>query len=315
MLETTSTRNNYIGNGSTPNYEYDFKIFDRTHLQVIVLDLELDATTLVIDTDYTVSNIGDAAGGTVTLVSAAQAWISGGNLRSNYVLSILRIVPLDQGDDFANQEDFYPENHEARFDYQTMIDQQQQDEIDRCIKIPAGLNPASFDMILPETISTSAGRLVGVNTTGTGFSLIVPSNEAASAATASASAAAASASAATAAANAAIAAAFIEQWNEFSVVDGQAATDLTGQTVDGAVYTSAVYTYEILRGTTVLTNGWFALQYLNGTWVLSNGPDMGSLPGVTFSVSQVGTVGQLKAALDVGAGNGTVKVSRKLVPI
>ena len=294
MLETTSARNSYIGNGSTPNYEYDFKIFDRTHLQVIILDLELDATTIVLDTDYTVSGVGDAAGGTVTLVGAAQSWISGGNLRSNYIISIRRVVPLDQGDDFANQEDFYPENHESRFDYQTMIDQQQQDEIDRCIKIPSGLNPVDFDMTLPETISIKNGWLVAVNSAGNGFTLIEQSDDAAAAAAI---------------------AELIERWSEFSIIDGQSASDLNDQTVDGTIYTSAVYTYEILRGTTVLTNGWFALQYLNGTWVLSNGPDMGSLHGVTFSVSQVGTVGQLKAALDVGAGNGTVKVSRKLVPI
>ena len=103
-------------------------------------------------------------------------------------------------------------------------------------------------------------------------------------------------------------------WTEHSVTDGQSATDLSSETVDGASYTSAVYEVEIVRGTTVLANGRLAMQYVNSTWrVVEGGFIANEAHGVTFSVSQAGRVGQLRAALDSGAGNGTLKLSRRLV--
>lgn len=103
-------------------------------------------------------------------------------------------------------------------------------------------------------------------------------------------------------------------WTLYTVTNGQTASDLAGQTTDGLAFTSAIYEYEIIRSTTVFSNGRFSLQYLNGVWRLSTGFDEGDLSGVTFSISQVSTTAQLKAALDSGAGNGTIKISRRLIP-
>ena len=104
-------------------------------------------------------------------------------------------------------------------------------------------------------------------------------------------------------------------WVEHDVTDGQSATDLTSETVDGASYSSAIYEVEILRGTTVLANGRIALQYVNSTWRVVTGGFMAEeANGVTFSVSQTTTVAQLRAALDSGAGNGTIKLSKRLIP-
>lgn len=104
-------------------------------------------------------------------------------------------------------------------------------------------------------------------------------------------------------------------WVEHAVTDGQSATDLTSETVDGASYSSAIYEVEILRGTTVLSNGRLALQYVNSTWrVVTGGFIAEEASGVTFSVSQTTTVAQLRAALDSGAGNGTIKLSKRLIP-
>jgi len=104
------------------------------------------------------------------------------------------------------------------------------------------------------------------------------------------------------------------EFTEHSVSDGQSATDLAGETVDGDTYSSAVYEYEIKRGTTVLANGRISLQYLNSTWVVNDGGYEANIAhGVTFSVSQITSVAQLRAALDSGAGNGTIKLSRRLI--
>jgi hypothetical protein len=104
-------------------------------------------------------------------------------------------------------------------------------------------------------------------------------------------------------------------WTEHETTDGQSATDLTGETVDGASYSSAIYEVEIIRGTTVVSNGQIALQYVNGTWQVVKGGFISTIAdGVTFSVSQTTTVAQLRAALDSGAGDGTIKLSKRLIP-
>jgi len=103
-------------------------------------------------------------------------------------------------------------------------------------------------------------------------------------------------------------------WVEHAVTDGQSATDLTSETVDLATYSSAIYEVEILRGTTVIASGSISIQDLNGTGrVVSGGFLTEEAHGVTFSVSQATTIVQLKAALDAGAGNGTIKLSKRLV--
>ena len=48
-------------------------------------------------------------------------------------------------------------------------------------------------------------------------------------------------------------------WTTHNVSDGQAATDLTSETVDHSLYSSALYEYEVIRGTTVVSNGQLAV--------------------------------------------------------
>lgn len=102
-------------------------------------------------------------------------------------------------------------------------------------------------------------------------------------------------------------------WSEHAVSDGQAATDLTGETLDSSLYSSAIYDTEILRGATLAT-GQVSIQFVGGTARVRAGTFMGDAHGVTFSVTQVGSVAQLRAALNAGPGAGTVKLSRRLVP-
>lgn len=104
-------------------------------------------------------------------------------------------------------------------------------------------------------------------------------------------------------------------WTTHSVTDGQAATDLSGETVLGTTYNSALYTYQIKRGTTVMATGELSLLYMDSTWYLETGPYLspsGVAHGVTFTISGT-TTAQLRAALDSGAGNGTIKLSRQLI--
>jgi hypothetical protein len=113
---------------------------------------------------------------------------------------------------------------------------------------------------------------------------------------------------------AASAAGISQTWVSHAVTDAQSATTLTAETIDSTVSSSRIYEVEIIRGTTVISNGRIWLQDLNGTWQVELGVFSG-VHGVTFSVTQVTTVGTLQAALDTGAGNGTIKLSQRDIAI
>ncbi len=143
MTLPANNRNDYIGTGATPTYPFTFLIFAATDLRVIETDLAGVDTVHVLTTDYTVpdADVGKPSGGNITLVA--------GNLTTGHELSIRRVRPLTQGTDIRNQGDFLPENHEDAFDHHLMVDQQQQDEIDRSIKIPESVDPTTVDTDLP----------------------------------------------------------------------------------------------------------------------------------------------------------------------
>lgn len=97
-----------------------------------------------------------------------------------------------------------------------------------------------------------------------------------------------------------------------SVTDGQSASSLVGETFLSASYSAVDYFFEIIRGTTVNANGEFSAQKQNGTWRISLGPYRGDIHGVTFALSGT-TTQQLTAALNSGAGNGTIKLSKRYI--
>mgnify|MGYP003403394096 CR=1 FL=1 len=238
-ISSTNSRNNYTGNNSTDTYSYTFRILDQDDLLVTVRDTDDVETTLALTTDYTVTGVGGSSGGTIVLVA--------GNLATGYILSIRRVVPLVQETDIRNQGAFYPEIHEDQFDRQVMMAQQQQDEVDRSVKLAETIDPADFDTRLPASIVGAVNQTVMTNAAGDGFeagptaAAITTAEANATAAAASAVAAAASAATASAAALSATA----SQWNDvqyltsasspFTVTDAMAGTMFEVDASGGAV--------------------------------------------------------------------------------
>ncbi len=190
-IDSSIGRNDYIGVGNVNEYDYTFKIFDEGHLKVIVKDTADVETVLVINTDYTVDGVGRRTGGTVTLTV---------DLETDYTLTILRNIDIKQVTDFKNQGTFYGSVHEDTFDRQTMVSQQQQEQISRSIKISESTLIGDFDPTLPTPLEI--GHTIIINETGTGLEL-GPSVDDLAQASIDAAAAAASAIAANASAVAA----------------------------------------------------------------------------------------------------------------
>lgn len=176
-ISSSTNRNDYVGNNTTATYSYSFKIFSKNDLLVTQKNTSDVETTLVVDTDYTVTGVGDVNGGTIVLTA--------GNLATNYTLTIRRVTTLTQVTDIRNQGDYYPEAIEDEFDKRNMIDQQQQDELDRSVKLPESIPATSFDPTLPATIDelTNQNRSIVINSDGDGLALGPTADEIANAQT------------------------------------------------------------------------------------------------------------------------------------
>lgn len=137
VSSTISRSGPYMGNGVTTVFDYDFRILEDTHITVVrTVDGE---DTTVSPSDYAVTGVGDANGGTVifTLPPAAGEKIT-----------IIRNVPFVQETDLENQGEYYAETVERALDLLTMRDQQLEERLDRAVQIPVGADP----LVLPKMV-------------------------------------------------------------------------------------------------------------------------------------------------------------------
>ena len=127
-ISSTTVKNSYSGDGSTTSFNYTFKIFADSDLQVIIRSAAGTETVKTITTHYTVSGAGNANGGSITFTS--------GNIPTSTETVVLRrAVPQTQAIDYIANDPFPAESHEEGLDRATMTTQQIQEELDRAIKL------------------------------------------------------------------------------------------------------------------------------------------------------------------------------------
>ncbi|TDX30746.1 hypothetical protein DFO67_1041, partial [Modicisalibacter xianhensis] len=131
-VPTSDNREQYEGNGTATTFDYAFRIFKAEDLTVIKTDAQGNELTLVLGTHYSVSGAGNDNGGTVTYP------LSGDPLATGETLTILRVIAITQETDLRNQGAYYPETIEDEMDRGRMVDQQQQEEINRSLKKSEG---------------------------------------------------------------------------------------------------------------------------------------------------------------------------------
>lgn len=139
---------------------FDFKVFAKEDIQIIYTDSEGVESTLVLDSDYTVSLNADQdnnPGGTATLGTAIS---SGDNV------VIIGDLDYDQGTDIRNQNGFEPEIIEDALDRATIQIQQLLELLQRTIKLPASAEDVNTQLPLP-----TPSMLIGFTSDGLGFQL------------------------------------------------------------------------------------------------------------------------------------------------
>lgn len=124
-VSSATNKVSYNGDGSTTVFAYSFKIFDEDDLTVILRNASGGETTQTISTQYSVSGVGSASGGNVTMVTAPASGES---------LTIIREQPLTQGLDLVANDPFPAASFEDQLDKITFMVQQHQEELDRSVK-------------------------------------------------------------------------------------------------------------------------------------------------------------------------------------
>lgn len=98
----------YAGDGSTTDFAVTFYVPTTDSITVIEVDDVTEAQSVkILDTDYTISNLGVEAGSTVSFLTAPESGKS---------IYIIGDMPLTQPSDFKNQSSYQGIKHEKGFD-------------------------------------------------------------------------------------------------------------------------------------------------------------------------------------------------------
>src|SRR6056300_458726 len=166
-ISSTTVKNSYSGNGTLDTFNYTFRIFADSDLQVIIRDATATETVKVLTTHYTVTGAGSASGGTIVFTS--------GNIpTATETVVIRRALPQTQAIDYIANDPFPAESHEEGLDRSMMAIQQLQEEVDRSIKLSRTNTMNSTEFTIGDTDRAnkvfgfdSAGELVVTQELGT----------------------------------------------------------------------------------------------------------------------------------------------------
>jgi len=149
----------YLTNGSTTVFNFSFKLFLTSEIQVIKADTATGAeTALTLGVDYTASlnsNQDASPGGSITISPAIQ---------SGYTITILSNVSMTQSVAIANQGGFYPDVINAALDRLTIFVQQLAEKVGRTIRIPTSDSTGTSSQT--PAASIRAGALLGFDANG-----------------------------------------------------------------------------------------------------------------------------------------------------
>ena len=149
-----------VGNGTADTFDYDFKISNKADLKVTTTDTLNNNTVLVVDTDYTVSGVGDDAGGDITLTA--------GPLADQHRITIEDNVELSQLVPFGRQGQFYANTHESAFDKATRLIRKGTSDNSLALRVSSTV--ANFDTEIEG--APSALEYIRVNEDGDGVEFV-----------------------------------------------------------------------------------------------------------------------------------------------
>lgn len=161
-IPSETNRVQYDGNGSNTAFSFTFPVFSTGEIDVYVTDESASPETTVLQTEtthYTISFTGDLpSGGTVNFITAPA---------STDRITIVRDVAITQTTDYAENDPFPAASTENALDKLTIVDQQQQEQLDRAL-VFAVQEQSTFSPIMP-SIDEQGGNYIRLKSDGTGL--------------------------------------------------------------------------------------------------------------------------------------------------
>jgi hypothetical protein len=149
-ISSDTARWAYTGNGATTAFAYNSKIFVKTDLQVFQ-----GGTLKTVDTHYTVSGVGEAAGGNVTFLSAPS---------NGEAVVIVKAVPNTQGTSLPAGGPLPSSSIETALDRLTILVQQVAKRVtSRVLRQP---DADSADIAALPVKATRASKVLGFDSNG-----------------------------------------------------------------------------------------------------------------------------------------------------
>lgn len=156
-VSSTNTKRQFNGDGSTAAFAYNFKVFADADLQVIVRSSTGVETTKSSGTHYNASGVGDSSGGTVTFTS--------GNIpASGETITLIRNKTISQELDLVANDPFPAASLEDQMDKLTHLILQNNEELDRTIKLSKTNTMTSTEF--SENSTSRASKVFAFNTSG-----------------------------------------------------------------------------------------------------------------------------------------------------
>lgn len=124
--------NNYIGNGSSTVFEFDFLIDDSTQLAVYFFDENDNKYKLEYGVDYSIEGIGNENGGFITFPIFSSKYEV---LQSNQKISLELDIPASQDTQYNNSGLLNFSTLEHSFDYLTRLVQILKRKLSLCVKV------------------------------------------------------------------------------------------------------------------------------------------------------------------------------------
>jgi hypothetical protein len=158
-ISTTIIKNSYSGDGSVVAFTYAFKIADATFIQVIVKTNATGAESVRAigtgSTNYAVTGVGEAAGGTITFVTAPL---------STETVVLRRSTTQTQALDLIENDNLPANSLETAFDKNLSIAQELQEQIDRSLKISRANTMTSTEFTVSAT--DRASKILAFDSSG-----------------------------------------------------------------------------------------------------------------------------------------------------
>lgn len=145
----------YLEDGVSTNFPLPFRFLNPSDIKVVRELSDGSTLNLVYGVDYTVTGGSSDAGGTLAVRAAAAAGAK---------LHAWRLTARSQTATYKTADRFPAQSHEAALDKAGLIDQEQDVDIGRAIKVPRGkLAPELGDVAPGEVITRNGDRLEGLS--------------------------------------------------------------------------------------------------------------------------------------------------------